>query len=152
MNLLTTITDFVGGGLFKEVKELVTTYLPPDVSPEKRAELELALQELQLRKTNEAAQIAVSQLQLELADVQDARKNNGPSFMPAVVTVMLTVMACGLLYAIVAVDIKDGSKELAFTLFGTVFTLWGSCISYWVGTTRGSALKTEIIAKSDAVK
>lgn len=152
MNLLTKITDFVGGGLFKEVKELVTAYLPPDVSPEKRAEFELALQELQARKQHEAAQIAVEQLKLELTDTQDARKNHVNSNMPALITIMLTVMVCGLLYAVINVDIRDSSKELAFTLFGTVFTLWGSSIAYWVGTTRGSAIKNDIIAKSDAIK
>ena len=152
MNLLAKITDFVGGGLFKEVKELVTQYLPPDVSPDRRAEFELALQELQARKQHEAAQIALDQLKTELVDTQDARKAHNLSIMPSVITVMLTLMVCGLLYAVVNTEIRESSKELAFTLFGTVFTLWGSSIAYWVGTTRGSAIKSDIIAKSDAVK
>lgn len=152
MNLLTKITDFVGGSIFKEAKELIKDYWPPDISPEKRAELELALQELERRKQHEAAQIALDQLKTELADTQDARKTHQLSKMPAAITVMLTVMVCGLLYAVVNVEIQEGSKELAFALFGTVFTLWGTSISYFVGTTRGSAIKSDIIAKSDAVK
>jgi len=126
--------------------------LPPDVSPEKRAEFELALQELQSRKEREAAQIALEQLKTELADTQDARKAHNQSIMPSVITIMLTCMVCGLLYAVISVDIRDSSKELAFTLFGTVFTLWGSSVAYWVGTTRGSAIKNDIIARSDAIK
>lgn len=152
MSLLAKITDFVGGGLFKEVKELVTTYLPPDITPEKKLEFELALQELQARKINEASQIALEQLKTELQDTQDARKTHQLSIMPSVICIMLTVMACGLLYSVLFVEIKDGSKELAFTLFGTVFALWGSSINYWVGTTRNGAIKTDIIAKSDALK
>ena len=152
MNLLTKLTEFVGGSLFKEAKAIINEYWPPDVSPEKRAEFEMRMQELEARKQAEAQQIALDQLKTELADTQDARRAHQLSNMPALITVMLTVMVCGLLYAVINVDIKDESKELAFALFGTVFTLWGTSISYFVGTTRGSAIKSDIIAKSDAVK
>lgn len=152
MSIVDSIANFVGGSVFKEAKELITTYWPPEISPEHRAEFELKLRELEARKVNEAATIAQAQLQSELADMQDARKAHTLSNMPAVITVMLTVMACGLLYAVIFLDIKDGSKELAFALFGTVFTLWSTSISYWVGTTRNGAVKTDIIARSDAVK
>lgn len=152
MNLLTKLTEFVGGSLFKEAKAIINEYWPPDVSPEKRAEFEMRMQELEARKQAEAQQIALDQLKTELADTQDARRAHQLSKMPAIITVMLTFMVCGLLYAVINVDIKDDSKELAFALFGTVFTLWGTSISYFVGTTRGSAIKSDIIAKSDAVK
>ncbi len=33
MSLLDKITDFVGGGLFKEAKELIKDYWTPDLSP-----------------------------------------------------------------------------------------------------------------------
>lgn len=152
MSIAEKIASFVGGSIFKEAKELITTYWPPDVSPEKRAEFDLKMQELEARKTNEAAAIALDQLKTELNDTQDARKAHSLSNMPAVITVMLTVMVCGLLYSVIFLDIKEGSKELAFALFGTVFTLWSSSISYWVGTTRNGAVKTDIIARSDAIK
>jgi hypothetical protein len=70
MNLLSKITDFVGGSLFKEIKETALAYFPPDASPEQRAALEMALQELQAKKQHEAAQIALEQLKTELADTQ----------------------------------------------------------------------------------
>lgn len=152
MSIAEKIASFVGGSVFKEAKELITSYWPPDISPEQRAEFDLKLRELEARKANEAATIAQSQLQSELADMQDARKSHALSNMPAVITVMLTIMASGLLYAVIFLDIKEGSRELAFALFGTVFTLWSTSISYWVGTTRSGAVKTDIIARSDAVK
>lgn len=152
MSIAEKIANFVGGSIFKEAKELITTYWPPDASPEKRAEFDLKMQELEARKTSEAATIALDQLKTELNDTQDARKAHSLSNMPAVITVMLTVMVCGLLYSVIFLDIKEGSKELAFALFGTVFTLWSSSISYWVGTTRNGAVKTDIIARSDAIK
>jgi len=36
MSLLTKITGVVGGLLFGSVKELITDYFPPDMSPEKK--------------------------------------------------------------------------------------------------------------------
>lgn len=152
MAIADKIASFVGGSIFKEAKDLITTYWPPDVSPEKRAEFDFKLQELEARKTHEASEIALEQLKTELGDTQDARKSHSLSSMPAVITVLLTLMASGLLYSVIFFDIKDGSKELAFTLFGTVFTLWSTSISYWVGTTRSGAVKTDIIARSDAIK
>jgi hypothetical protein len=152
MSIAESIANFVGGSAFKEAKELITSYWPPDVSPEQRAEFDLKLRELEARKASEAATIAQSQLQSELADMQDARKAHTLSNMPAVITVMLTIMAGGLLYAVIFLEIRESSRELAFALFGTVFTLWSTSISYWVGTTRNGAVKTDIIARSDAVK
>lgn len=58
MNLLDKITDFVGGGLFKEAKNLITEYWPPNVSPEKRAEFDLKLAQIQAEKESQALQIA----------------------------------------------------------------------------------------------
>jgi hypothetical protein len=152
MSFVDSVTNFLGGSIFKEVKDLVTTYLPPDLTAEQKVDFELKMKELEQRKIAEMATIANTQLQLELSDTQDARAQNKLSIMPAVITVMLTLMACALLGAIIFVDLKTGSKELAFTLFGSVFALWGSSIQYWVGTTRGSQTKDQIIAQSDPIK
>lgn len=50
MSFLTKLTDFVSGGLFGEVKDIVTTYFPPDMSPKEKAELEAKIQEALLAK------------------------------------------------------------------------------------------------------
>jgi len=57
MSILKGITDFVTGGLFKEVKSLVQDYFPPDMSPEKKAELQIKLGELEQSKVLQASQI-----------------------------------------------------------------------------------------------
>ncbi|QGH73237.1 MAG: coil containing protein [Podoviridae sp. ctKoA10] len=59
MSLLDKLTDFVGGGLFKEAKELIKEYWPPDLSPEKRAELELRLQESQHKRDLDAQRMII---------------------------------------------------------------------------------------------
>ncbi len=56
-NLLSAVTDFVGGGIFKEIKETVLAYLPPDITPLQKAELELKVQALLNTKQTEADRI-----------------------------------------------------------------------------------------------
>lgn len=46
MGILSGVTELVTGGLAKEVKELVLSYFPPDMSSEKKAELALAVDKL----------------------------------------------------------------------------------------------------------
>lgn len=77
MSVLAKLTDFIGGSIFKEVKDIVTTYLPPDVSPTKRAELALALQELEYRKLHEAEQIVHEQnlAQMEINKIEATNTN-----------------------------------------------------------------------------
>ena len=60
MSILAKLGEFVGGGLFKEVKSLVQDYFPPDMSPQQRAELEINLQEIAAQK-----EIQVNRLMLE---------------------------------------------------------------------------------------
>ncbi len=50
MSLLTKITDVVGGSLFGSVKELITDYFPPDMSPEKKVELQRKIDEMEFKK------------------------------------------------------------------------------------------------------
>jgi hypothetical protein len=54
MSLLAKLGEFVGGGLFNEVKSLVQDYFPPDMSPQQRAELEIKLQEIAASKEIQA--------------------------------------------------------------------------------------------------
>lgn len=62
MSLLTSITDIIGGSLFKEAKEIVMAYWPPDASPEQKLEIQAKLNELELSKQH--------QLDLAVADAE----------------------------------------------------------------------------------
>lgn len=57
MSFLKGLTDFVSGGLFKEAKELINDYFPPDMSPQQQAELQIKLAELEQQKIQQASQI-----------------------------------------------------------------------------------------------
>ena len=107
----------------------------------------LKLKELESNERKHLLEMQLQTLQAELADVQNARSEHKQSRMPAVVTVMLTLICAGLLYSVLTIEMGENNKELAFTLFGTCFALWGSCVNYWVGTTRSSAEKTSLLRR-----
>jgi len=57
MGLLSKVSDFLGGSLFKEIKEGVMSYFPPDMSPQQKAEAELRIHILLAKKEKEANRI-----------------------------------------------------------------------------------------------
>lgn len=54
MSILSKLTDFVGGSLFKEIKEGVMSYFPPDMTPQQKAEAERDIQTFLHEKEKEA--------------------------------------------------------------------------------------------------
>ena len=71
MSFLSKVTDFVGGSLFKEIKEGVMSYFPPDMSPQQKAEAEMKVQEFLHRKEVEANKVltdAAAQLDKRIAE------------------------------------------------------------------------------------
>lgn len=70
MGLLSKVTDFVGGSLFKEIKNTITEYFPPDLSPVQKAEIEHKLTIFLHEKELEANRIlndAAAQLDKRIA-------------------------------------------------------------------------------------
>jgi hypothetical protein len=152
MNLLAKITDFVGGGLFKEAKELIKDYWPPEVSPEKRAEFELRMNELESAKEQQALSIARDEMALTVDDRKSARLSLSHSAMPQVLSFMLTAFIAGIVYLLFYVGVPEASKESLLIVLGIVIKEWGGSMQFWFGTTRSSQEKNKIIAQSDAVK
>lgn len=143
--LLEKIGDFVGGGLFREAKELIKDYWPPDVSPEKRAEFDLKLSQLEDEKQIKLAEIAQAEFQAEADDKKNARLEHKLSSMPAVLSLMLTVFIAAIVYLLFYVTMPEGSKEVLFMLLGIVVKEWGGSMQYWFGTTRSSSEKTNLL-------
>jgi hypothetical protein len=56
MNILGKVTSFVGGGLFKEIKETVMAYLPPDMPAKEKLEFQLQTQQMLNEKEKEVNQ------------------------------------------------------------------------------------------------
>lgn len=145
MNLLTKITDFVGGSIFKEAKELVTQYWPPEVSPEKRAEFDLKFAQLEQEKSLKIIEVAKEEFQIEADDRKNARMEHKVSFMPALLSMMLTVFIIAIVYLLFYVVMPDGSKEVLYMILGIILKEWGSSMQFWFGTTRSSESKNQML-------
>jgi hypothetical protein len=78
MGLLTSVTDFVGGSIFKELKEVVMGYFPPSMSPVEKAQAELAISEMLAKKQSEANKMlneASAQLDKRIAEQEGTAKD-----------------------------------------------------------------------------
>ena len=148
MSIGTKIANFVGGSIFKEVKDLVQDYWPPEVSPEKRAEFEIKFAELEQQKQIKLAEIAASEFQTEADDKKNARLEHKESFMPAMLSCLLTIFIIAIVYLLFYVTMPDGSKEVLYMILGIILKEWGSSMQYWFGTTRSSADKNKLLADS----
>jgi len=69
--ILSAVANFVGGGLFKEIKETVLSYLPPDLTPLQKAEVNLKMTELLAAKqleTDKMLSEAAAQIDKRIAE------------------------------------------------------------------------------------
>jgi hypothetical protein len=53
VSIFDRLTQIVSGSLFKEAKEIVMAYWPPELSPEKKIEMQAKLDELELNKSRQ---------------------------------------------------------------------------------------------------
>lgn len=78
MSVLSKVTEFVGGDLFKQLKEGLLAYFPPDMSPQQKAELELQAERLFSEKQIEANKMlteAAVQLDRRIAEQEGTAKD-----------------------------------------------------------------------------
>lgn len=78
MSILSKVTDFVGGGLFKELKEGIMAYFPPDMSPQQKLEAELKVNAMLADKQIEANRVlneAANQLDKRIREQEGTAKD-----------------------------------------------------------------------------
>lgn len=78
MSILTNITNFVGGSLFKEIKEGIISYFPPDMSPQQKAETQLNIERFLMEKqvqANDALRESAAQLDKRIAEQEGTAKD-----------------------------------------------------------------------------
>jgi uncharacterized membrane protein len=77
----------------------------------------------------------------EIADKQNARKENKHSNMPAILSGVLSLVIIGIIYLLFYTPVPEESKDVLFVILGAVMKEWGGAMQYWFGTTRSSANK-----------
>lgn len=100
----------------------------------------VTLREVELRHAETIAALMT-------ADVQDARKAHATSWMPAAVTVMLVVMVSSMVGALMFLETPPANREVIYLIAGQLIGAFATAIAYWLGSSRGSALKQEALER-----
>jgi len=112
-------------------------------SPDQLAEIK----DLDNRFKLEMERLGVDVFKLEVADKGNAREHNKGSYMPAVLSVGLSIFVAGIVYALFYINPPAGARDVLFMLLGIVVKEWANSMHYWYGTTRSSSEKTNLLSK-----
>lgn len=102
---------------------------------------------LKIKQADNAFKIRMRELdveleQSELKNQEHARIHHKHSKMPSIITTGLTLLVSFLFYALFTFELPLRNQDVFYLLIGQASALWGASITYWVGTTRSSAVKT----------
>lgn len=70
-----------------------------------------------------------------------------PTMTASVLTVITTVGFFGILAWLITHGLPETGRDVVLVMIGTLGTAWTACVSYWVGSSSGSALKTEALER-----
>lgn len=110
-------------------------------------EFQLHMQELGYKQITDLENIASN----DRANARDMQKTIR-SWVPAALSVIVTVGFLGLLTGMMVGWLKVSESQALLLMLGSLTTGWGAVMNYWLGSTSGSSVKTDIIAKSQPVK
>ena len=138
----------VGGPAGGAIGSVIASALGVDNSPtsiiqavKDDPESAIKLRKIELDNKTELERLAMETARLEIADKQNARKENKHSCMPAVLSVALTLFIIAIVCALFYTEPPQGAREVLFMLLGVVVKEWSNSCHYWYGTTRSSANK-----------
>lgn len=63
------------------------------------------------------------------------------------ITAVLAVKVFVLMLGLFFVEIPEGNKEILYLLAGAIIGAFGTAVTYWLGSSDGSAQKTAILSK-----
>jgi len=94
-------------------------------------------------------------LQAQLADVQNARNQtvklaeagSAIAWGAPIISILITVGFFAMLYVVIRQEIPESSQTLANIMLGSLGTSFTAVVGYWVGSSAGSAQKTNALEK-----
>lgn len=118
------------------------------MDPAQIAQIKLA--EIEFQKFCKQHEIDTTKLDMDnTKDARDMQKQTR-SFTPSVLTYLITIGFFGILGYMMTSDYKASDPLLV--MLGSLGTAWTACVSFWFGSSYGSAQKTALLAQADAVK
>jgi ABC-type multidrug transport system permease subunit len=113
--------------------------------PEKALQFRIAV----VQAEADARRVEFETLQAQLADVASARHQTVElaragsliAWGAPIVSVLITVGFFVMLWLVIRKEIPEGSRDLANIMLGSLGTSFTAVVSYWVGSSAGSASK-----------
>lgn len=106
------------------------------------------IQQLENEERDSLRKHALGMATVELADVQQARSTHKDHWMPALLTILLTFMIASVTYGLMTLVVPPDSKEVLFFLVGQLTGAFMTAITFWLGSSRSSAVKTKMMGGS----
>ncbi|MFP5486263.1 MAG: hypothetical protein ACLGHV_11440 [Gammaproteobacteria bacterium] len=83
-----------------------------------------------------------------LLDVQHARATHREHWMPWVLSLTLVAMVSGTVAGLLLVEVPPGNKEVLYLIVGQLIAAFVTAVAYWLGSSRGSAVKQDDINRA----
>jgi hypothetical protein len=127
--------------------------------PALAGQLRVQLAQIAAAQEQAARQADLDTLRAQLADVQGARSQtvglaqakSAVQWAPAVISVVVLVTFGVVMWAALTRALPAGSETILNMLLGTLAAMATSVVGYWVGSSAGSAQKTEMLYRSAPV-
>ncbi len=145
-NILTKITDVLGGTLLKGATDLIDQVT---TSKEERETLKIQMQAVIIDGVNKAAIEAHKVFETQLKDIQSARErdiqaNNSvnSSWLSKNITSILalstTILTFGIFFYVFRATIDHVNKDIIIYVLGALTAIMGQTFSYYFGSTKNS--------------
>jgi len=122
-------------------------------TPEQMLALKQADQQFALRMQEIGFKQLADMEALASGDRKDARdlQKTTRSPIPAVLSILVTAGYFLVLLGMMMGWLKAGDSQALLLMLGSLSTGWGVVMAFWFGTTRGSEVKTELLAQAPPV-
>lgn len=105
----------------------------------------LKIRELELAEATNLRQAAFDMERLAVLDRINARKTHGSHWMTILLPIALLGLVSFISYYLMTDPIPSEAKDMIFNIISQLLTMTVAAVSYWIGTTRSSAMKTELL-------
>lgn len=99
------------------------------------------LRQIELDHATAIRAMEADELKAQFSDVQNARAMHQDHWMPAALTIVLALLVASFVAASMVLTIPKDNGEVIYLVVGQVVGAFATAIAYWLGSSRGSAIK-----------
>lgn len=141
----------LGGDSPDEITEETLAQAVRNATPDQLIELKKAAMQFE----SDMARLGVDIAKIEAGDRANARQREiatGDVWTPRVLAGFVTLGFFGILFWILNNGVPETGGDALLVMLGSLGTAWIGCMTYYYGSTSGSAKKTDLIARAEALK